>query len=146
MMSEIRTSIVIEAPPSAVWNVLSDFDSYPEWNPFVRSIAGSLAVGERLEVRIGAQGKKAMRITPIVTDVDAGKGFAWVGYLGSKSIFSGHHHFDLQAMATGTRFDHFEEFSGALSPVILGAIRKSTERGFDEMNSALKERVEDQTG
>jgi hypothetical protein len=141
-MREIRTSVDIEATPEAVWGVLTDFDAYPEWNPFIRSISGTLAQGEQLEVSLGASGKKPMGFTPVVTAAIPGEEFAWLGHFGMKGIFDGHHHFLISVSGTGTRLDHFEEFSGVLSPVVLAAIKSSTTRGFEEMNQALKDRVE----
>ena len=41
-----------ELPPERVWAVLTDFDSYPKWNPFIHSISGDLRVGGHLIVRI----------------------------------------------------------------------------------------------
>jgi hypothetical protein len=141
-MREIRTSIEIEASPAAVWEVLADFDAYPDWNPFIRSIVGTLSQGEQLKVSLGASGKKPMRFTPAVTDVVQGEEFAWLGHVGMSGIFDGHHHFQLSATDTGTRFDHFEEFSGLVSPIVLAAIGTTTVRGFEEMNQALKDRAE----
>ena len=37
-MRELRAEIEIAAPPERVWRVLSDFDAYPDWDPFIRSI------------------------------------------------------------------------------------------------------------
>jgi hypothetical protein len=141
-MREIRTSVDIDATPEAVWSVLADFSAYPEWNPFIRSISGTLAKGEQLDVSIGASGKKPMSFTPVVTAVIPGEEFAWLGHLGMKGIFDGHHHFQLSVSGTGTRLDHFEEFSGVLSPVVLASIGRTTTRGFEEMNQALKDRTE----
>jgi hypothetical protein len=141
-MREIRTSVDIDATPEAVWSVLANFDAYSEWNPFIRSISGTLAKGEQLDVSIGASGKKPMSFTPVVTAVIPGEEFAWLGHLGMKGIFDGHHHFQLSVSGTGTRLDHFEEFSGVLSPIILASIGRTTTRGFEEMNQALKDRIE----
>jgi hypothetical protein len=141
-MREIRTSVDIDATPEAVWSVLADFDAYPEWNPFIRSISGAMAQGTQLNVSLGASGKKPMNFTPVVTAATPGEEFAWLGHLGMKGIFDGHHHFHLSASGTGTRLDHFEEFSGVLSPIVLASIGSSTARGFEQMNQALKDRVE----
>ncbi|HWC70427.1 MAG TPA: SRPBCC family protein [Actinomycetota bacterium] len=51
-MRELRTEIEIDAPPEQVWQVLTDFGAYPDWNPFIRSIEGEPQVGSRLNVRI----------------------------------------------------------------------------------------------
>src|SRR5919206_3637792 len=51
-MKELHSQIEIDAPAERVWHLLTDFASYPQWNPFIRSISGEPRVGERLEVRI----------------------------------------------------------------------------------------------
>ena len=53
-MRELHTEIEIAAPPERVWAVLTDFGSYPEWNPFIRQISGHPAVGSHLDVRASA--------------------------------------------------------------------------------------------
>ena len=141
-MREIRTSIDIEATPLDVWNVLMDFDAYSEWNPFIRSIVGIPEVEETLDVALGASGKKAMRLSPTVTDLEEPSHFSWTGSIGVPGLFDGHHQFDLIPTDGGTRFEHHEQFSGILSAALLAMVRGTTTRGFEEMNQALKDRVE----
>ena len=45
-MIKVRTEIEIEAPANIVWQILTDFERYDEWNPFIRLIDGRLKVGE----------------------------------------------------------------------------------------------------
>ena len=40
MSATVTTTIDIDAGPHAVWDVLTDFPAYPEWNPFMASIDG----------------------------------------------------------------------------------------------------------
>lgn len=40
--------------------MLTDFDAYPEWNPFIRSIQGNPEVGSRLSIRIEPPGAREM--------------------------------------------------------------------------------------
>ena len=47
-MRDLRSEI--DASPEDVWQVLTDFDAYPEWNPFIRSIQGNPEVGSRLSI------------------------------------------------------------------------------------------------
>ena len=45
VFEEIELFEETDAPPDVVWEVLLEFDSYPEWNPFVRAIEGTPAKG-----------------------------------------------------------------------------------------------------
>ncbi len=59
-MHEIKTEIEIAATPEQVWSILTDFSAYPQWNPFIRSINGTVKTGERLTAFIQPAGDKGM--------------------------------------------------------------------------------------
>ena len=40
MAPSVFTEIDVAAGPNAVWAVLTDYDRYPEWNPFLVKISG----------------------------------------------------------------------------------------------------------
>jgi len=142
-MRELTTSIVIESSPEAVWEILMNFKAYPEWNPFVTVISGRPSVGERLDVTLQNPGGKKMDISPIVTAADADSRFSWLGKLGVKGIFDGHHHFQIEPTTDGSvRFTQSEEFGGILIPVLWKMLDTKTRAGFEAMNAALKDRAE----
>src|SRR5205814_5893919 len=60
-MAELRTETEIDGPVERVWQVLTDFKSFPDWNPFIRSIRGKAVEGSRLDVLLGASGTRPMR-------------------------------------------------------------------------------------
>lgn len=142
-MRQLTTTIEIASSPEVVWAILMDFAAYPDWNPFVRQITGNPSEGEQLTVRLQNPGGKAMTFTPVVTEAAPDRAFSWLGKLGFKGVFDGHHHFTIEtASDTGVRFTQSEDFSGALVPVLWGMVAKKTRPGFDAMNAALKERAE----
>jgi uncharacterized protein YndB with AHSA1/START domain len=62
----IETSIDIAAPRWRVWQVLTDVDRYPAWNPFITAIDGALREGGELRVRVEPPGRRTMTFEPTV--------------------------------------------------------------------------------
>ena len=77
----IETGIEINAPPSRVWTLLTDFARMPAWNPFIKSISGRLMQGARLSVYIVPPGKSGMRFKPTVLSVRPERELRWLGHL-----------------------------------------------------------------
>jgi hypothetical protein len=147
MTHEITTTISISAPPARVWAVLLDFERYPEWNPFVRSIQGSPTEGSVLRVKIQPPGSKAMTFRPRVLRHSVEQELRWRGSLLVRGLFDGEHYFSLAAVgADSTRFTQGENFSGLLVPLFRGALDRNTKAGFAAMNLALKQRLETHAG
>ncbi len=142
-MLELNTEIEINAPAERVWEILTDFPSYPDWNPFVRSIKGTPKKGERLSVTLHPPDGKAMTFTPTVQEATPGKELRWLGRVGVKGIFDGEHSFQIEEIENEKiRFIHKEQFSGIFVPFFRKSLQNGTHRGFVEMNEALKKRAE----
>jgi hypothetical protein len=141
-MKKIETEIIINTDISTVWNVLTDFDNHPNWNPFIKSIQGIKSVGERLTVAIKPPEGNGMTFRPVVLKYEPNKDFRWKGKLGIKGIFDGEHFFILEKLNENqTKFIHGEKFSGILVALMGGALDK-TKEGFQLMNEALKNECE----
>ena len=143
MAYELRTEIAIDAPPDRVWSILMDFPSYPDWNPFIRSIKGEARPRGKLKARIQPSGGRAMTFKPTVLAAEPARELRWLGHLGFPGIFDGEHHLALVSLPEGgTRFRQEERFTGILVPLLRKSLDKDTRRGFEEMNLALKARAE----
>jgi hypothetical protein len=139
---ELRREIEIDAPPERVWAVVTDLAAYPEWNPFIRRISGDLQVGAKLEVRIEPPGGRAATFKPTVLAVEANRELRWLGRLLLPRVFDGEHSHRIEQLDGGrSRFIESERFSGLLVGLFGGTLAK-TETGFEQMNTALKTRVE----
>ncbi|MEM7549275.1 MAG: SRPBCC domain-containing protein [Bacteroidota bacterium] len=135
---EISTSIQIQASPVKVWEVFSEFSRYSEWNPFLKSIEGNPRPGKRIKINAGG-----MVIRPVVLAWIPNRKLEWVGKLLVKGLFDGQHSFEFAKNADGTTtFDHREKFSGILVPLFRKKLSGEVREGFENMNRALKERVE----
>ena len=142
-MKELHSEIEIDAPAERVWRLLTDFASYPQWNPFIRSISGRPIPGERLKVRLEPPGGRGMTFKPEVLEAEPNRKLRWLGHLLVPGLFDGEHSFAIQPLEESrVRFVQREAFKGVLVPLIARSLETNTQRGFEEMNRALKERVE----
>jgi hypothetical protein len=145
-MRTISTTVEIDAPPSEVWRVLTDGRSYPEWNPFIRSLEGELREGGALRTVIAPPGGRPTSFKPVVQEFVPEEKLAWLGRVVLPGVFDGAHSFTLTELPEGrTRFVQAETFSGVLVPLMGGVLRR-TEEGFVAMNSALAARAARQPG
>ncbi len=134
----IKTSINISATPEMVWGVLTDFESYGEWNPFLKSISGEIREGNKIQVNAGG-----MKFSPEVLVFKENTEFRWIGKLLFKGIFDGEHSFEIIDNKDGTvTFKHEEEFNGILVGMFSKKLDTETRSGFEQMNLKLKERAE----
>lgn len=138
MKTSIETQIHINAKPESVWAILSNFEKYPDWNPFVKSLTGKVAVGERIRVVL-----PDMTFRPTVLKFDENTELRWLGKLLIKGVFDGEHYFKLTSNSNGTTtLTHGENFSGILVDLFRKKLETDTKSGFKMMNEALKNRVE----
>lgn len=143
-MKELKTSIEINASPADVWRILLDFEKYPQWNPFIKSISGSPKSGAKIVVKIHPPGQKTMTFKPTLLKVENNRDLRWIGHLIFPGIFDGEHAFILEsADDSKTIFRQEEKFSGILVPIFWKSLNQHTRAGFIEMNQALKIRVEE---
>lgn len=143
MRHNIHTEVLIDASPAAVWNVLVDLARYQNWNPFITSAEGRVAVGERLVNRLNPPGGKEMTFKPTVTVVEEERTFEWLGRLFVPGLFDGRHRFELHPTDDGgTRLVHTEAFRGLLVRPLRKSLDTNTRQGFEAMNDELKRQAE----
>ncbi|CZR48946.1 uncharacterized protein FPRO_12386 [Fusarium proliferatum ET1] len=146
-MREIQESITIAAPPSQVWSVLMDLESWSKWNTFVTSIKvqpshTELAVGSNQIITI----EKTQTYTNIVSVLQPEKELRWNGSILTPIIFDTEHWCRLEAVEDGgsTRFTQGERFSGILAPIAAAAGKlNELQEGYVRMNQDLKNVVEE---
>lgn len=144
-MRTIKTQIEIHASPDAVWRVLTDFGSYPEWNPVIPEIEGDLRPGGSLRVYITAPGLASRRVKVKVIEVERTRTLRWLGRLIVPGLLDGDHSFEL---SSSTDREHVivtqqERFSGLLVPFVAPWLIPNMSHAFERMNAALKVSVEE---
>ncbi len=142
---QVRTEIEIEKPVAEVWRVLLDFRHYPDWNPFIVSIAGEPKVGTHLDLTLSLpDSNREKLLRSRVVQCEPERELRWLGHSWMKGLLDGEHFFRLEPSSAGTRFVHGEDYSGILLKLMLKQVTEAT-RGFVYMNQALKRRLEQGT-
>jgi hypothetical protein len=139
---EIHSEITIDATPDEVWDAITDFARYPEWNPGFSEISGRAEVGTKLDVTFAKEGGKGLTMHPTVLVADPGREFRWIGSLLVPWVFDGEHRFEIHEEALGrVRFVQAERFRGVLVPFLHKLIDVETVAMFHRVNDALAARV-----
>ncbi|HEU4896399.1 MAG TPA: SRPBCC domain-containing protein [Actinomycetota bacterium] len=143
MSRTLHTDIEIQATADQVWEVLTDFAAYRDWNPFIVEASGTPRPGQRLRLRMRPAGGRETTFRPEVLEADPGRKLRWLGRLLIPGLFDGEHSFRIEPIGPDRiRLTQHEEFRGLLAPLLLARIGEPTRQGFHQMNQALKARVE----
>jgi len=141
-MQQIDAFADIDAPPEKVWAVLTDFASFPQWNPFIVRASGQLREGDRLRVTLKVPEMRPVTFSPRLLAVLPGREIRWRGVTGVRGLFDGTHALTVEPLADGrSRFRSHEDVTGILLP-FLGRVMRRTQQGFEQLAQAVKARAE----
>ena len=139
---QFSSEIIINSSANRVWELITDFGNFPRWNPFIRRATGKIKTGEKLEIFVQPSGTKGETFHPKVLKVDPNHELRWLGRLYLPWLFDGEHAFIIETSSENSvNFIQREKFTGLLVPFARSLLR-DTQRGFEDMNRALKQRAE----
>ena len=145
MEKEIVTEIEINAPSSRVWQILTDFEKYSTWNPFIKKISGKPTKDEKLEVYMPDPRGGTMVLTPTVLVAERDRELRWLGK-SEGDAFNGEHRFLIEPIENNNKvhFVQSEKFTGSMVASLEGWLDTAIKQNFEDMNRALKQRAENQ--
>ena len=141
---QIHAEVEIDAPPHRVWDVLTAFDDYERWNPFLFEARGEARAGETLEIRVDLPRQAQKSFHPRVAAARPGRELTWVGRLVLPGLFDGEHSFLIEPLDDGRRslLIQHQNFRGLLVPLLSPDMEQAARSGFEAMNEALKREAE----
>jgi uncharacterized protein YndB with AHSA1/START domain len=131
-----KREVEIATPPEVVWEVLTGFEQWPNWNPDVKSMAfeGPVAPGSEFRWKAGPG-----TIVSTLEQVDPPRYIRWRGRtLSIKAI----HEWRLEPSNSGTRVETDESFSGLLARLLRGSLQKTLDRSLESGLEHLKRESE----
>jgi hypothetical protein len=135
-----KREIDIAAAPEVVWEVLTRFEQWPQWNPDVKSMSfdGTLAPGSEFRWKAGPG-----TIVSTLERVEPPRAVSWRGRTMSIKAM---HHWRLEPRDGGTRVETEESFSGLLARLFRGQLQKTLDSSLDEGLEHLKREAERRAG
>lgn len=138
---QYHAGIDIQAPRSAVWDVLMDTSSYALWNTFTEKVALDWKVGSpvKMHVRMNPDRKPVLQ-TEYLRQYEAGEtiswGMNWWPLLKAERIQT------LTATENGCRYETIDIIRGPLTPIVNALYGKLIQSGFDRVCAGLKKYAE----
>jgi uncharacterized protein YndB with AHSA1/START domain len=146
MSTHVVTSVTVEiaAPASFVWDVLVDYASYPEWNPYTIAVDTTLEIGDRIDLTLpnpdGSDGtmlnREFIRVVDPPHHLRYDTGSEYPGLLGMRDQY-------VTELATDRCTYHTTDtLSGELAALVMESNGAWIKAGFDSVAEALKVRAE----
>jgi hypothetical protein len=137
---EHRTGV--QAPAEIVWEVISDFTTWSDWNPIHPRIEGELRIGTPLTVDVVLDEGQASTIQPVVQD--------WVPYeqlhwrtKRLRGFVTAIRYLEIENMGpANATFSNGELFMGPLVRWVSRDERRRLRAAYTRMGEAVRERAE----
>ncbi len=144
LMKGWKTEVVIHAPQQLVWDQVTDFKAYSDWNPFVLKADAQFEVGKAIHFLEDLKQYGQHWLNAKFLSIDPPNTFVWRGHFGASFIFTVCHTFIFETIGEHqTRFTQTHENSGLLIPYLAWrGVYCVSHQGYLDYNQALKERCE----
>ena len=145
-MSHVITSVTVEidAPASFVWDVMVDYASYPEWNPYTIAVETTLEIGAQIYLTLpnpdGSEdtilNREFIRVVDPPHHLRYDTGEEHAGLLGMRDQYV------TELGPDRCTYYTTDELSGELADVVMELNGEWIKAGFDSVAHALKARAE----
>ncbi len=145
-MKDIKAEIDINVPVDVIWEILTDVQKYPEWNPFTPIVETNFKLNSIVYLEV-AMNKRQPRLLVqdklFVFDPEK-KEICWgANRKGGPRILTSNRWQILEEIsANKTRYVTSENPKGILGPLVRMMYQRDIKRGFEDVCKALKTRAE----
>ena len=138
MRSEVF-GIDISAPPSRVWQLIMDVESWPQWSPSMTDIkrldSGPFGPGSQARVKQPGLPVLVWQVTDLAEDAE----FTWVTRTPGVATSARH---QVSEIAGGTRLTLTLTWSGPFSGLTSALVRKRARQALAQEAAGAKSRIE----
>ncbi|MGQ4596708.1 SRPBCC family protein [Nocardia sp. R6R-6] len=139
----IDLAVDIDAPAELVWQVITDFSRYREWNPFVSQCRSSLVPGEPIDMLVHIRGSRPRKQREWIRSHTPGREFGYtMTPIPSRPLHSLRSHTVTPLPDNRTRYESHFELGGWLHPLVVALLGKNLRRGFADMTEGIRKQSE----
>ncbi|MDR3416004.1 MAG: SRPBCC domain-containing protein [Nevskia sp.] len=139
----IDAELDIAAPAELVWQVITDFPRYAEWNPFVTGCESSLKPGDPIDLQVRVFSDKPQAQREWIRTHTPGREFSYsMKPVPLGTLHSARSHTVIPLGPGRCRYRSHFELAGWLQPLVRGLLGASLRRGFAGMTEGIKTRAE----
>ena len=144
MSRKYEVATEINASVGQMWQILSDLESWSEWNRLNPGASGTLVVGETLTLNTIAAPNKVRSSKAKVIEYETKRTIRWTGGLPIPGLYRIEHWFRLEPHGeSACRVIHGDKHQGLLVALILKPFGADFERYLRDTNAALKAQAEE---
>jgi hypothetical protein len=133
----VHHEITINADPEKVWDILTDMDEYPSWNPVMELLEGTVQEGNKVKYKFTQDENTTSEIGATVLQVTPNKLLNQKG--GIPLVLTFNHKYILESTGNSTKVIIHEDYTG------IGVNFWNTQpvqEAYKRLNIALKNQVE----
>ena len=136
MAFRIEHRIGVAASADAIWDLVSDVNRWPEWNPLYPQAQGRIGIGETLKLTEAFPGLPPREIAPVVFDWEPRNQILWrLNGLGSRVV----RYIEIEALTeTGCIFANGAFFEGMLGETQAKRRRRAIFEGYESFGETVK--------
>jgi hypothetical protein len=138
----IEHRIGVQAPAEVIWEVITDLDSWKDWNPLYPRAAGAIRIGSQLDLTVALPGKTPQDIAVVVEDWVPNEQLHWRGRAMGGLVKSLRYLEIVKLAEESCIVENGGIFGGLLGPRKVKPVGRAVYRGLMAMNEALKDRAE----
>ncbi|MCY4195257.1 MAG: SRPBCC domain-containing protein [bacterium] len=137
----VYSDIVIEATPEQVWEVLTDFDSMPDWSSSLQGVVGDLSEGGQATAIYLNEG--VAQEFPHILSWEEGRSFSWSDPIVFAPGIVDHHRFVVDSTdGSATLFVQTDQLTGDDAALPASVLAELLRGAYAQFNQELKAEVE----
>jgi hypothetical protein len=139
---KIEHRIGVRTPAPVIWEMISDINGWPAWNPLYPKAKGEVQFGAELELEVALPGQAPRAIRPKIRDWTPDEQILWdLSMMGG--LLRSVRYIEIETLDNGNCiFSNGEIFQGPLMSFIPKQLRRAIKAGFTNFGETVRDRAE----